>query len=113
MMNGQTVGELRTRTERYHEFADLEAVESVLHAMATDDPPLVIRRDRQPGQKEARWEQLLTAEPPGGAAASPGRTDTPPDRAATEVSRTGGNDLEQRIVILEARIEEIERQLGL
>ena len=59
----QTVGELRTRTERLAEFANLGEVESTLNRMAGRDEPLVVRLDRQPGQKEARYAHLLSGEP--------------------------------------------------
>lgn len=65
----QTVGELRTRTERMHEFASLSEVEEVLAGLATRDEPLVVRLERQPGQKEARYAQLL-AGPPDAATAT-------------------------------------------
>jgi uncharacterized protein len=54
----QTVGELRTRTERMHDFS-LTGVEETLEALATRAEPLVTRLERQPGQKEARYAQLL------------------------------------------------------
>jgi uncharacterized protein YceH (UPF0502 family) len=56
----QTVGELRTRTERMHDFASLSEVEEVLEALAAREEPLVVRLERQPGQKEARYAQLLS-----------------------------------------------------
>jgi uncharacterized protein YceH (UPF0502 family) len=55
----QTVGELRTRTERMHDFAALSKVEETLEALAARDEPLVTRLERQPGQKEARYAHLL------------------------------------------------------
>lgn len=55
----QTVGELRTRTERMHDFAALSQVEETLEALEARDEPLVTRLERQPGQKEARYAQLL------------------------------------------------------
>src|SRR5688572_10947251 len=54
----QTVGELRTRTERMHDFS-LSEVEETLEALAARAEPLVVRLERQPGQKEARYAQLL------------------------------------------------------
>jgi uncharacterized protein YceH (UPF0502 family) len=65
----QTVGELRTRTERMHDFASLPEVEEVLEGLAARDEPLVVKLERQPGQKEARYAQLL-AGPPDTAVAS-------------------------------------------
>ena len=45
MLRGpQTVGELRGRTERMHEFTDLEEVERCLESLAAREPePLVAR----------------------------------------------------------------------
>jgi len=57
----QTVGEIRTRTERLHPFASTDEVEKVLGFLADRDPALVARLERRPGQKEARYEHLLTA----------------------------------------------------
>ena len=65
----QTVGELRTRTERMHDFAALSQVEETLETLAARDEPLVTRLERQPGQKEARYAQLLSG--PVDAAAFP------------------------------------------
>jgi uncharacterized protein YceH (UPF0502 family) len=50
-------GELRTRTERLHGFADRGAVEACLAAMA--ERGLVRELPRQPGQHDARWTHLL------------------------------------------------------
>ena len=66
----QTVGELRTRTERMQEFASLSEVEEVLEALGARDEPLVVRLERQPGQKEVRYAQLLSGPPDAAPAAS-------------------------------------------
>ena len=55
----QTVGELRTRTERMASFGDRRSVEATLDRLAGRDEPLVVRLERQPGQKEARYVHLL------------------------------------------------------
>jgi uncharacterized protein len=59
----QTVGELRTRGERMHPFADLAAVEEVLEELMERETPLVARLPRQPGRKESRYAQLWGGEP--------------------------------------------------
>ncbi len=56
----QTLGELRTRSERLWAFADLEAVETVLTDLHGRDEPLVIQLERQAGRKEPRYAQLLS-----------------------------------------------------
>jgi YbgC/YbaW family acyl-CoA thioester hydrolase len=53
----QTLGELKQRTERMHRFADLQAVSEVLDRLA--ERSLGRWLNRQPGQKEARFEQTL------------------------------------------------------
>lgn len=74
----QTVGELRARTERMAEFADLGDVEAQLARLGSLEAPLVSRLPRQPGQKEERWAQLLAGAPPAlgaAAAGAPGASD--------------------------------------
>lgn len=55
----QTVGELRTRSERMARFESTAEVESDLEGLTRWDDPLVARLPRRPGQKEERWTQLL------------------------------------------------------
>jgi hypothetical protein len=58
MLRGpQTPGELKQRTERLHPFAALEDVDATLDGLAERE--LVVRLERRPGQKEARFAQLL------------------------------------------------------
>ena len=100
LRGSQTVGELRTRTERYCEFTSLAAVEETLTALADEDPALVARLDRRPGQKEARWTQLITSETSGLDHPQPVATD--PQES----------DLAARVSALETRVAELERELG-
>ena len=62
MLRGpQTVGELRTRSERIHPFESLAEVEETLLALSAHTPqPLVTKLPRQPGTKESRYAQLLS-----------------------------------------------------
>lgn len=57
----QTVGELRTRTERAYQFDDLDAVDSALFEMV--EAEYVVKLPRQPGRKESRYAHLLSGEP--------------------------------------------------
>src|SRR5580704_1430740 len=60
----QTLGELSGRSERMHAFEDLEAVEHTLDRMASHEAgKLVMKLAKSPGQKEARYAQLLSGEP--------------------------------------------------
>jgi len=91
MLRGpQTVGELRGRTGRMHDFNDLEEVERCLETLAARDPdPLVARAPR------GRWAQLL-----GG----------PPDAVDEPPLNLERADFEERLQALECEIAEIKRQ---
>lgn len=64
MLRGpQTTGELHTRTARLATFEGADALEPVLERLlARDSGSLVARLARRPGQKEARYAQLLGGE---------------------------------------------------
>ena len=63
MLRGpQTVGEIRTRTNRLYDFTSLEEVETTLNSLISADPPRVARLPRQAGQKELRYAHLLSGE---------------------------------------------------
>jgi hypothetical protein len=55
----QTMGELRVRTERMHQFPDLAAVEEALQELMERTPPLVALLPRMPGHKEQRYAHLF------------------------------------------------------
>ena len=57
----QTAGELRLRTERMCNFEGIGHVEAELERLSSRGEPLVVRLTRQPGQKEERWAEQLTA----------------------------------------------------
>ena len=59
LRGAQAPGELRTRTERLHPFADRHEVEACLHRMADRPLPLVRELERRPGQQDRRWVHLL------------------------------------------------------
>ncbi|MDO5710429.1 MAG: DUF480 domain-containing protein [Micrococcales bacterium] len=66
----QSAGELRTRCERLHAFADRGDVEVCLERLAARTIPIVAQLQRQPGQHEPRWSHLLGPLPSAGPAAS-------------------------------------------
>ena len=73
----QSPGELKTRTDRYHDFADLQAVETVLQSLADREQPLTRNVGRASGQSQDRWIQLL-GPLPGEAADAPDTPASPP-----------------------------------
>lgn len=58
LRGAQTTGELRGRTERMHDFADLSEVEAALERLAARPEPFVRQLERLPGHKERRWVHL-------------------------------------------------------
>ncbi len=58
LRGAQSAGELKTRTERLHPFADKEAVETCLARMAAAPDPLVRQAQVQRG-RDTRWIHLL------------------------------------------------------
>jgi uncharacterized protein YceH (UPF0502 family) len=93
MLRGpQTVGELRGRTERMHDFADLDEVERVLESLAEREPePLVARAARR------RWVQLL-----GGPVEE--------EAAVPQAAAPARSGFEERISALEREIEALKQQ---
>jgi uncharacterized protein YceH (UPF0502 family) len=106
LRGAQTVSELRTRTERMHAF-DGSNVEQALDRLARRQEPLTQVLEVRPGQREARWIDLLqdephVPEPPAGAGG--GARDRPPGLA--EQARA------ERLTELEARVEALEQQVA-
>jgi uncharacterized protein YceH (UPF0502 family) len=96
MLRGpQTLGELKSRSERLHRFESLGEVDETLSALQARE--LVERQPRRLGQKEDRFAQLL-----GG-----GEAEAPPAADATE---QGPAD-DDRLAEIEARLARVEDEL--
>jgi uncharacterized protein YceH (UPF0502 family) len=108
LRGAQTAAELRSRTERLHGFGSGSDVEAALDRLARREPPLVARVERQPGQKEGRWLQLLEVGAEERAAAAPA--------AASVAASTRGSgkveELEERVAALEAKVAALVEALG-
>ena len=63
MLRGaQTLGELRERTSRLYEFSGIGEVNEMLDNLMRREEPLIVKLERLPGQKEARFAHLLSGE---------------------------------------------------
>jgi len=63
MLRGpQTLGELRGRTDRLYEFSGIGEVQETVDGLIRRDEQLVVKLDRQLGQKEARFAHLLAGD---------------------------------------------------
>ena len=102
----QTVGEVRGRTGRLYEFADLREVEETLDGMAQRDGPLVAKLPRQAGRKEARYAHLLSGQP-----AVEEEADAQVLTAAPRAHASRAGDGE-RVARLEAEVEALRGELA-
>lgn len=99
MLRGaQMPGELRSRAERMHAFADLAEVESTLQAMTELTPPLVVQLPREAGARAAKWQHMLF----GGELPANDAPVLPPSRIDRETA------LVDRVAALEAKVAELE-----
>jgi len=100
MLRGeQTPGELRLRTERYHDFTSVDEIEEVLSGLEHRDSPLAERLERRPGEKEARYHQLLGGQ--AGPVPEPAAKRPEPPAGELEELWIRLRDLEDRVSNLE------------
>lgn len=111
MLSGpQTVGEIRTRGSRLHQFAGLEEVDETLRGLsARESEPLVVKLPRQAGQKDARFAHLLSGEPDG-STAEPNVAPERPARGANDSARPP--QIEAQVQALREQVEELARQFA-
>ena len=109
MLRGaQTVGEVRGRTGRLHEFADLREAEATLEGLSQRDEPLVVKLPRQAGRKEARYAHLLSGQPVVDEEAEAQPASAAPRTRAGESERVGR--LEAEVERLSGELAEMRRQ---
>lgn len=106
LRGAQTLGELRTRSERLHSFANIQAVETEISATTADiELPLWKRFAPAPGQKEARYMHLLFG----------AETELEAPIAAPALANPAielAQQRTQRIDQLEARVQALETELA-
>ena len=102
MLRGpQTIGEIRGRTDRLYDFESLVQVQEMLDALTRRNEPLVVKLERQAGQKDARYAHLLSGEVDiETVAVAPAR-----DRSA------GDRHLSERVEKLEQDVERLSGEI--
>lgn len=105
MLRGaQTAGEVKGRTERLYEFADLEEVETVLRKLIErPEGALVQKLAPMPGMKEPRYAQTLGGRIESSAAAMP-------ERASTAASSDRIAALESEVARLRDELDQLRRR---
>lgn len=111
LRGAQTTGELRGRTERMHDFAELSEVEAALARLESRPEPFVRQLERMPGQKERRWVHLCgDGEDDGGVDIDAGGS--PPTPAAPEAAPTAGpGSARDDVVALRAEVAQLRRDV--
>ena len=110
MLRGpQTLGELRSNAGRLHEFSGLDEVDETLNGLAVREPEsLVVRLQRQPGQKEARIAHLLSGEPPEEIVSEIAT----PRTATRQNDRERIESLEQSVTALTEEVQNLQQQFS-
>lgn len=108
MLRGsQTLGEIRSRTERLYSFKDLDEVQETLSAL--EDTKLVKKLPRQLGRKESRYTHLLSGEPDETFVNGANRRESDTVIVRKENVRSG--DLQEQIDVLRQDLQNLKLEL--
>ena len=107
----QTLGELRSRTERMQFFDSLEQVESFLGVLAIGESPMIRVLPARPGQKESRYVQLLSGEPLMPESAPTQVIDSPPAATESAMDSSRLEAVENQLTELRAELRSIREEL--
>ncbi len=99
----QTIGEIRSRTERLYVFSSLDEVQEAITNL--EDMQLVTKLPRQPGRKESRYAHLLSGMPQ-----EPVLAISPRPEAAAMVDRKG--ELQEQIDDLRREIDSFKEEFA-
>jgi uncharacterized protein YceH (UPF0502 family) len=112
MLRGpQTPGELKQRGQRLHDFGSLSDVQETLERLV--ERGQVARHERQPGQKEDRYEQLLggaAGEGPAVGESKDAKAPSPSDELTPAEDRL--TRLEREVAELRGEISALRAELG-
>ncbi|MCS2153767.1 YceH family protein [Scandinavium goeteborgense] len=99
LRGAQTPGELRSRGQRMHEFADMTEVENALENLSNrEDGPFVARLPREPGKREQRFMHLFSGDVENAA-------------VSVEAETPETHSLAARVDALESEVEELKQRL--
>ncbi|WP_145479860.1 DUF480 domain-containing protein [Yersinia similis] len=119
LRGAQTPGELRTRTNRMYEFADVAETEETLKKLSLrEDGPFVVRLAREPGKRESRFMHLLSGDVASTSLAEEGAEENnralealPSEARSRETKSLENIALETRVAQLEQQVIKLSRRL--
>lgn len=104
LRGAQTLGEIRTRTNRLFEFDSTEEVENILDELAEhENGPFVVKLPRQPGRKDCRYMHLFAGE----VEVNEEEMECPPEPAVLEIQAEN-----KRIEKLEEDVDNLKNELS-
>jgi len=99
----QTIGEIRSHTERLSEFGSIEAAADVLQNLSAQEPPLVVLLPREAGRKERRYMHLFSGETFNSGTYDETSATSEPDRITA---------LEEQVAALKRELDELKNSLA-
>lgn len=106
MLRGpQTLGELRSRTERFCGAKSAEEIEAAINGLINREAgPLAVKLPPGSGKREARFAHLLCGAPDTGGESAPAAVDSlPPSPMQQQLS-----SLTERVTVLESQLQEMQ-----
>lgn len=107
----QTAGELRTRSQRLHEFKDVIAVEDCLKQLMVRAVPVVKVLPREAGRREVRYCELFSAASQQNLSDEAIHNTVQHAQSASKGSHSE-DDLSRRVTALETEVAELKKTLN-
>ena len=104
----QTPGELRTRSNRLHDFKDVLEVEACIKQLMQRDKPVLAQLPREPGKRECRYTELFSQ---GAEQISAASFTNATNADAHPLNEQDRQQLEARVTQLEEQVAELKDKL--
>ncbi len=104
----QTPGELRTRSNRLHDFKDVLEVEVCIKQLMERDKPVLAQLPREPGKRECRYTELFSQ---GAEQVSAASFTSATNADAQQLNEQDRQQLEARVTQLEEQVAELKDKL--
>jgi len=111
LRGSQTVGEIRTRTDRLYSFSSLEETEKTIRDLISrPDGPFVVELPRQPGRKESRFVHLFCGMPDVSSVQETSELTARPEIKQSATINERFTNLEEDVAILRNELSQLRQQ---